>query len=279
MNDGTGTDNDSYHGIATHYIHSTYLDPLSQRLSELEFKDLAPLDERYKLIAETIAEFDSTLPADRPAITVPIRAQVDACFSADTPQEILARLAAVESDAPSTEIREWATKTIAALRARSPTSIGVTLTALRRGRDWTIAQAFRNEHAIAARFMRHPDFVAGVVARLVERSKARPTWTPDQIEGLRDEDVKEFFAECVEAGAPPPKDVLRLMNAGTQADYAEYPHQWLGLPSEAEVLGKFKPGKAPEDVVKEFVRERDGKLGVKQKVEHVIELHNMRQAL
>src|ERR1700743_2613821 len=115
MNDRACTDNGSYHGIATHYIHSTYLDPLSQRLAELEFKDLAPLDERYKLIAETIAEFDSTLPAEHPAITVPVRAQIDACFSADTPQEILTRLAAVEANGPSAEVREWATKTVAAL--------------------------------------------------------------------------------------------------------------------------------------------------------------------
>jgi 3-hydroxyisobutyryl-CoA hydrolase len=268
-----------YHGIATHFVHSTYLDPLSQRLAELEFKDHSSLDERYKLIAETIAEFDSTLPADRPAISVPVRAHIDACFSANTPQEILTRLAAAEASAPSTEVREWATRTAEALRARSPTSIAVTLAALRRGRAWTIAQAFRNEHAIAARFMRHPDFVTGVVARLVERSKARPAWAPDQIEGLVGEEVGEFFAECVEAGRPLPKDALRLMDAGTKQDYAEYPHRWLGLPSEADVLAKFTPGKTPEAVVKEFVKERDGKLGVKQKVEQVVELHNMRQAL
>jgi 3-hydroxyisobutyryl-CoA hydrolase len=269
----------SYHGIATHYIHSTYLDALSQRLAELEFKDHASLDERYKLIAETIAEFDSTLPADRSAITLPIRAQIDACFSAESPQEILSRLAGVESSAPDASVREWATKTLAALRARSPTSIGVTLQALRRGRHWTIAQAFRNEHAVAARFMRHPDFVTGVVARLIERSKARPAWEPAEIEELREEEVQDFFAECFEAGKPAPKDALRLMNVGTQANYTEYPHKWLGLPSEAEVLEKIKPGKGPEDVVKEFVKERDGKLGVKQKVEQVIELHNMRQTL
>jgi 3-hydroxyisobutyryl-CoA hydrolase len=210
---------------------------------------------------------------------VPIRAQIDACFSANSPQEILSRLADAEANARDAEVREWATKTIAALHARSPTSIGVTLAALRRGRNWTISQAFRNEHAIAARFMRHPDFVTGVVARLVERSKARPAWSPDRIEELRDDEVQEFFAECVEAGKPAPKDVLRLMNVGTQLDYTEYPHQWLGLPSEAEVLGQIKPGTTPEEVVKQFVKERDGKLGVKQKVEQVIELHNARQTL
>jgi 3-hydroxyisobutyryl-CoA hydrolase len=220
------------------------------------------------------------LPADRPAITVPIRAQIDACFSADHPQEILSRLREVESSTSAdAAVRAWATKTIEAMRARSPTSIGVTLAALRRGRAWNIAQAFRNEHAIAARFMRHPDFVTGVVARLVERAKGRPAWEPAQLEELVDADVQEFFAECVEAGRPPPKDVMRLMNAGSEAEYVEYPHAWLGLPTEKEVVERIKPGKSPEDVVREFVKEKDGKLGVKQKVEQVIELYNTRHAL
>ena len=37
------------------------LDALSARLSELRFEDTADLDSRYKLIASTIAEFDTGL--------------------------------------------------------------------------------------------------------------------------------------------------------------------------------------------------------------------------
>jgi 3-hydroxyisobutyryl-CoA hydrolase len=193
--------------------------------------------------------------------------------------EILSRLAEVESSTADATEREWAAKTTAAIRSRSPTSVAVTLAALRRGHSWNIAQAFRNEHAIAARFMRHSDFVTGVVARLIERTKARPAWNPAQLEDLEDSDVEAFFAECVEMGKPAPRDMLRLMNTGPETEYMRYPHAWLGLPSEQEVIERIKPGKSPEDIVREFVKEKDGKLGVKQKVEEAIELYNMRGEL
>lgn len=52
-----------YSGIATHYIDSSVLGNLTQRLSELTFKDYASLQERMDLVNSTIAEFSTGLPS------------------------------------------------------------------------------------------------------------------------------------------------------------------------------------------------------------------------
>ena len=52
-----------YSGVATHYIHSSALESMTQRLSELVFKDHATLRERLNLVDKTIAEFSAGLPS------------------------------------------------------------------------------------------------------------------------------------------------------------------------------------------------------------------------
>lgn len=162
-------------------------------------------------------------------------------------------------------MQTWAGKTISTMRERSPIGVAVTLRALRAGKHWTIAQAFRNEHAIASAFMAHPDFVTGVTSRLIQRIKGRPDWAPNTLEDVRDADVDAFFARCdAKSGG------LSLLETGPRANYLEYPHVWTALPSEAAILEQLqKSGGSQEEALKALLKRTDGKIGVKEKVEEV----------
>ena len=261
-----------YHGIATHYLHSTSLDALSQRLAELQFKDYTPLQDRYKLIASTIAEFTTGLPTPRPTIHGAQRKAIDNCFSRRNATEIIAALQHLsDSSSIPAHLKTWASKTIATIRERSPIGVAVSLREMQLGRTWSIARAFQNEYDISSHFMNHTDFVTGVYARLIERKNGRPDWKPAALEEVKEEDVEAFFTgPTPEAGGR-----LRLLESGEGADFREYPHAWIGLPHEEEVLGVKEKGVMREEVVQHFLRERDGKVGVREKVEEVLERHEM----
>jgi 3-hydroxyisobutyryl-CoA hydrolase len=218
-------------------------------------------------MTQALAEFDTGLPSPRPAISGTIRKHIDSCFAHDSPLKILSALESVRDSTHDEEVSTWATKTINTIRERSPIGVAVTLRALREGRSWNIAQAFRNEHAISSVFMTHADFVTGVTARLIKRSKGRPDWKPNQLEDVRDDEIARFFAHC-----NADKGGLALLESGPLATYASYPHAWTALPSEAEIRQALsEAGGDREAVVKALLKKTDGKVGVREKCDEVFE--------
>ncbi|KAL9096870.1 MAG: hypothetical protein Q9165_000834 [Trypethelium subeluteriae] len=259
-----------YNGIATHYIDSTSLPDLEARLAELHFRDTASLPDRLSIINATISEFSTGIPHNTPLqLSGAIRSAIDAVFSpAHSPDlpSILASLDALSSSSPA--VQDWASKTRATILERSPTSVLVTLRAMREGARWSIAEAFQREHRIAARFMRHPDFVEGVSARLIRKPAERPRWRPERIEEVDPRTVDEFFEGGEEEGSRR----LALLTSGPGADYTTYPHRWIGLPAERDVEARVREARGTkEEVVRYFVREGRGKQGVREKVEEILE--------
>jgi 3-hydroxyisobutyryl-CoA hydrolase len=236
---------------------------LTKRLGELEFKDYDTLESRYKLIDQTIAEFDSGLPSPRPVIHGEIRSVIDRCFAKDSPLEIIEELE--KSKSQSEEVRAWADKTIKTIEERSPIGVAVTLQTLRDGKKWTISQAFQNELEIAGQFMQHPDFVTGVTARLIERIKDRPNWQPNTLKDVSAENLAPFFKKINRGG-----ESLQLLHTGKEASYSTYPHAWLSLPTEKQILAVAKT-ESPEGVLQHFLEKTKHKLGVKEKVTEVLE--------
>jgi len=254
-----------YHGVATHYIHSTSLPDLEARLAELVFPDHLNLQERYRIVDATIEEYCTGLPTDRAAISGPLRKAVDSCFSKEHQniQEIFATLADVEKS-EDMELSNWAKKTSETMHTRSPTSVLVTLQQMRVGKQWNIAEAFQHEYNIAAKFMAHGDFVEGVTARLIRRIKERPQWKPNTFEEVTADDVSQFFTR---------RPDLPLINSGEGSQYREYPHAWLSLPKEQEVVQVVAQGrlKTPAEIIDYFVEQRKGKQGVREKVSEILE--------
>ncbi|TVY38714.1 3-hydroxyisobutyryl-CoA hydrolase, mitochondrial [Lachnellula occidentalis] len=251
-----------YAGIATHYIHSTSLPALERRLAELRFNDYDSLDERLDLIDSTIEEYTTGLPHDQPMLlSGPLRRAIDACFSADTLNEVVKRLS--NHHAQSGPIVQWAEKTLLALKSRSPTSLHVTFQQMKLGRKWSIKETFQREHQIASKFMRHPDFTEGVDALLIRKDKT-PNWAePSKLEDVQNPaDLTRPFFE-VDKGK-----TLKLL---TKGDFEDYPHRRFGLPNEGQIESIVKKGnRTIPEVVGHFVREKRGKQGVKEMVEEVL---------
>lgn len=256
-----------YHGVATHYIHSSTLEQLESRLAELQFPDYMDLNARFKIISATIEEYSTGLPADRPKISGELRKTIDSVFHVDQPNigAILDALKSVQETGNTEELRSWASKTIETIQTRSPISVAVTLQQMRIGRQWSIAQTFQREYDIASQFMAHPDFVEGVTARLIERKKERPNWQPNTLDQVKRRDVDAFFASS---------EMSEQLPLISEVDYTEYPHAWIGLPREEEIL-REAGGKTAKDATQQLMETYGGRQGLREKIAEVLERHNM----
>ena len=245
-----------YAGIATHYMDSSVLGNLTTRLSELVFKDSAPLPERLDLVNKTIWEFSTGLPEEPISPGGEVRKAIDRCFKYDTVEDILKALEEEEDQ------REWAQETVETLLQRSPTSLKVTLRQQRLGKIWSIAEAFQREHHIAGCFMRHPDFVQGVKSRLIRKPPVEPKWDPAELAQVTADEVDRFLT------IPPGADRLALLS---EKDYNTYPHAKYALPSEDEIE-KFVRENSPtsSQTWANFIKNWGNKEGVREKVAEVL---------
>ncbi|KAJ5653910.1 3-hydroxyisobutyryl-CoA hydrolase [Penicillium lividum] len=245
-------------GIATHYLHSSVLGSVTQRLSELVFHDSVALPERLDAVNKTMAEFSVGVPQNGNQILGgKLRAAIDRCFGFDTMEEIFA---ALEKEKENNE--KWAQETLETLSSRSPTSLKVTLRQMRLGKKWDIAETFKREHQIAANFMRHPDFVEGVKSRLISKPPRQAEWQPATLEEVSQEAVDEFF-KAPEGVAP-----LELLNKTT---YQQYPHERFSLPSEHAIEEVVRNKRMSQtETVKHFVERWGQKEGVAEKVSSVL---------
>lgn len=258
-----------YAGVATHYIDSSVLANLTARLGELVFKDYSDLRSRLLTISRTIEEFNTGLPPSSPPILAgDLRAAIDRCFSPSTVEDIISALERERSTPhASQETKDWAAATLATLAEKSPTSLKVTLRQMRLGATWDTRDAFRREYHLAAKFMAHPDFVAGVSARLLHKPPTRPQWEPSALEAVSAEDVEAFFR--IEEG----EEGLQLLTQGR--DYERYPFERiLGLPREEHVEEVVMSGglkRRRGEVVGQIVEGKEGQIGVREKVEEVLD--------
>ncbi len=185
----------SYAGLATHYLHSSTLPELEVRLSELRFRDYDTLEQRLRLIDQTIEEYNTGLPYDKPMrLSGARRAAIDRIFSGATPLRIQSALlvesskqqAAAPGDSngssngngnsssgssSNNEVAAWARETLETLQRRSPVSLWVATAQMEFGLRWSIAETFQREHVLAGRMIAHPDFETGVTAVLIDRKK------------------------------------------------------------------------------------------------------------
>lgn len=253
-----------YAGIATHYLHSSSLPDLEARLAELQFKDYDDLQTRYRSINSTIEEFATGLPHDQP-ISGPvggnIRRAIEYVFQPANNFDQM--LMALDELAMTPQVKEWAEKTRTTILQRSPTSLKVSFEQLNRGKEWSIAQTFQKEHAIASHFMEHADFVEGVTALLVDKPKRTPKWSPDALEKVSQADVDGFFDRKTDF------QLLDVDAGSTGEDWKEYPHTF-GLPREIEVQDTVR-GKTKDQILEYFLKKTNGKQGVKEKVSEILD--------
>lgn len=128
------------------------------------------------------------------------RERIDRHFGQADMAAIVASLAAAADD-------EWAQKTLAALRQRSPLMLAVTLEQVRRARKMSLADDLRMERDLVYRsFHLRPgaasETVEGIRALAIDKDHA-PRWNPARIEDVTREQVLAFFDSPWSADAHP----------------------------------------------------------------------------
>jgi len=77
--------------------------------------------------------------------------------------------------------QELCQEVFSSLSERSPTSLVLTLTLLRRNASLSLPQVFENDLRAAQFIMSHPDFLEGVRSRLIDKDD-QPQWKPSRLE-------------------------------------------------------------------------------------------------
>ncbi|MGW5655245.1 enoyl-CoA hydratase/isomerase family protein [Streptomyces humi] len=159
-------------GLADHYLPSGSVPAF--------LADLAGLP-----VAEALARWAGPVPGGEGEL-VGQRAWIDACYAADTVEEIVRRLSA-HGDAAAKETAEI-------LLGRSPTALKVTLEAVRRARRLgSLEQVLDQEYRVSCATLTTPDLVEGIRAQVVDKDRA-PHWSPATLAEVTDADVDRHFA-------------------------------------------------------------------------------------
>ena len=165
-------------GLATHYVPS---EKQADLVAALECAELDDDGEALEAILETYSG-----DAGKSDLALH-RGLIDAAFAGDSVDAIFARLDAA-GDA-------WSKKQAAILSTKSPTSLAVTLAALRNGAELSFRDVMVQDLRVSMRFLSDgSDFYEGVRAVILDKDNA-PSWTDE----ARIEAISEFFAPLDES--------------------------------------------------------------------------------
>jgi enoyl-CoA hydratase len=123
-----------------------------------------------------------------PRELAPYAAHIARCFSAESVEEIIDRLARIDG-----ADRDWAQSVIADLKARSPLSLKVTHRHIRDARAFDLRQTLQVDYRLACRFLDGHDFYEGVRAALIDKDGA-PRWQPSRLDDVTPAMVEDYFA-------------------------------------------------------------------------------------
>jgi enoyl-CoA hydratase len=156
-------------GLADHFVPSASLPSL-----------VAALETRQ--VGEVLAEFAVEPPASE---LLAQREWIDAAYAGDDAGEIVERLA--RSSEPA------AREAAATILTKSPTSVAVTLAALRRSHELpSVEAALERDYRIAARFTRGTEVVEGIRAQVIDKDRD-PHWSPATLAEISPETVADYF--------------------------------------------------------------------------------------
>lgn len=172
-----------YAGLADAYVDEAALPALVEALQTEPFErgaDVVALVEREAARHKVVPTPDTSTLADT-------RTLIDRHFShADVPA-ILASLEAEQDCAAA----EWAGRTVAVLRERSPLSMAVSLEVVTRS-EGSMACVLCRDLDLTRSTFAHGDVMEGIRARIIDKDN-RPAWRIARIEDVKPEDVARMF--------------------------------------------------------------------------------------
>ena len=159
-------------GFATHYMKSENISRLMDILENNELEGGRSKQEIFnRLLGKISGLLDFNIPVN-PAMD----AWVEKYFAGKSDiQEILASLSQCH------EQEDHCSEVFRSIAERSPTALMLTLKLLRYNEGRSIADALATELKAAQFITRHPDYLEGIRARLVDRDD-KPIWIPARID-------------------------------------------------------------------------------------------------
>lgn len=143
----------------------------------------APLQNNPKMEVSAILE---TFSASYPASTLlEHTTEIETCFSKNSVEEIIQALSLQQS--------EWCQQTLALIKAKSPTSLKVTLRALQEGLKVSFNENMRTEYRLTTRFLEGHDFFEGIRAAIIDKDQS-PRWQPADLKDVSLNEVEKYFS-------------------------------------------------------------------------------------
>jgi enoyl-CoA hydratase len=168
-------------GIATHRVSSTRFGDILEALSGTVSVDA---------VLAAFAEQVEAGPVARR------KSQIDRLFGGSQLEDVLD---ALDREGTSGSAgADWARKTAATIRTKSPLSLKLALAQVRRGRSWDFATCMRAEFRIVSRVIHGHDFYEGVRAVIIDKDN-RPRWRPATLAEVSDAEVERHFAPLEES--------------------------------------------------------------------------------
>lgn len=158
-----------YAGYGTHHCTSAQIEALTDALAE------------GGDVAQTLNAFHSDAG---PAPLEAVRAEIERHFAFDTVEAIMESLS-LGSD--------WAVVQRDVLMKMSPTSMKISLRALREARGDDLAGCLRREYRLVSAIKSGHDFFEGIRAQLIDKDKS-PRWRPAALRDVTEEMVDGYFA-------------------------------------------------------------------------------------
>jgi enoyl-CoA hydratase len=159
-------------GFATHYMKSGNIPRL---MDVLENNELEGGQGKQEILNRLLGKISGLLDFNIP-INLAMDAWVEKYFAGKSDiQEIL------ESLSQCHEQEDHCSEVFRSIAERSPTALMLTLKLLRYNEGRSIADVLATELKAAQFITRHPDYLEGIRARLVDRDD-KPTWTPGRID-------------------------------------------------------------------------------------------------
>jgi enoyl-CoA hydratase len=157
-------------GLITHSVPARRFGEIRRELAAAEPVDQL-LDDRHE--HPGAGELQDLAPA------------IARCFSAESPEAIIARL--------REEPAGWAEGVVRELTRRSPTSLKVTHRHLRQAREWDLRTGLIAGYRLACRCVVEADFYQGVGA-LLDDGQRPAKWQPERLEEVSGEKLEGYFA-------------------------------------------------------------------------------------
>ncbi|KAI8979274.1 ClpP/crotonase-like domain-containing protein, partial [Mycotypha africana] len=240
-------------GIATHYISSSRLPALENKLIDLETIE-------HEIIQQVLEKFVERKEPSVISLSQDMKQMIERCFAFNTVEDIIYALEK-ERETP------WIRETIQKLLAVSPTSSKVMLKVLRKAKGMPLNECLTMEFDLIQKFLVTSDFHIGIDSTFNNKAPKKPLWQPPHISDVSEDDIDRLYftrSSPNELRLPSPMDIK------------QYPYWRFALPSGDDIksvldgvspeFGLGQRLERTEEVIDWFVARHKNKWGVREKV-------------